>query len=270
MWNVPHEAKPLRRPRSVAAFSLGGPRRSRSVGAGNAGCGLGTPGRPCRGRVTGEPAAGIPVLLQCSWLDGRWGRLPGTTDANGQFTIATPPGQCTLAINVPPGLSAIGPGLRLYEFAPGETVEAVGRLERYAPRSQSRAGCSTIAETCRRPESHPSVERHPRGDAAMDHAAFARRDRRHRSVPVRVGRPGTWEIIVPALGMSRLVEIARRRSGGCAPRADRDSRNASARVPRVGPGRDAARQGSKLCQYLSGSRRLAAEQSADDRGNRGR
>src|SRR5262245_46299104 len=89
--------------------------------------------------VTGQPAASVPVLLQCAWLDGKWGRLEGATDANGQFTIGTPAGQCTLALNVSPGFSAEGPGLRLFEFAPGETVETVRKLEA-APRAQPLEG----------------------------------------------------------------------------------------------------------------------------------
>src|SRR5262245_63511977 len=75
--------------------------------------------------ATGQPAPNVPVLLQCSWLNGRWGHLEAATDANGQFSIGTPAGQCTLALNVPPGLSAEGPALRLFEFASAETVETV-------------------------------------------------------------------------------------------------------------------------------------------------
>lgn len=82
--------------------------------------------------ATGRPAAGIRSVLQCNWLDGRWGRLEATTDANGQMTIGTPPGQCTLVVNAPRGLSFQGPGLRLFEFAPGETVEVTRHLETYA------------------------------------------------------------------------------------------------------------------------------------------
>ena len=33
--------------------------------------------------VTGQPAADMPVLLQCSWLNGEWGQLRSTTDAIG-------------------------------------------------------------------------------------------------------------------------------------------------------------------------------------------
>ena len=81
--------------------------------------------------VTGKPATDVPVLLQCAWLNGRWGRLEGATDANGQFSIGTPAGQCTLALNMPPGASAEGAALRLFEFAPGETFETVRKLENF-------------------------------------------------------------------------------------------------------------------------------------------
>jgi len=167
--------------------------------------------------VTGQPVADVPVLLQCSWLDGRWGRLEGTTDASGQFTIGTPAGQCTLALNVPRGLSAQGPALRLYEFAPGETVETVRRLERY-PVAQPLDGrllddrgepisgvrvilrSGTIRAGTRQWTARPPVQT----DAA---GAFR--------FPA-VG-PGSWEVVVPALGLTRLVEVARSASAPLSP-----------------------------------------------------
>ncbi len=167
--------------------------------------------------VTSQPVADVPVLLQCNWLDGRWGRLEGTTDADGQFTIATPAGQCTLAINVPQGLSAEGPALRLYEFAPGETVETVHRLERYPvaqplegrlldDRGEPVSGVRVILRSnairagTRQWTARPPVQT----DAA---GAF-----RFRAVG-----PGSWEVVVPALGLTRLVEVARSASAPPSP-----------------------------------------------------
>ena len=161
--------------------------------------------------VTGQPAAGIPVLLQCNWLDGRWGRLQGTTDASGQFTIATPAGQCTLAINVPPGLSAQGPGLRLFEFAAGETVEVVRQLPPYRParplegrllddRGEPLAATRVILRS-------NAIRAGARQWTADGWRPPAVTDATGAFRFATVG-PGTWEVVVPALGLSRLVEVA--------------------------------------------------------------
>jgi hypothetical protein len=167
--------------------------------------------------VTGQPVVDVPVLLQCSWLDGRWGRLEGTTDANGQFTIATPAGQCTLALNVARGFGAEGPGLRLYEFAPGETVETVRRLERYPvarplegrlldDRGEPVSGVRVIirSDTLRAGTRQWTARSPVQTDAA---GAFR--------LPF-VG-PGSWEVVVPALGLTRLVEVPRSASAPPSP-----------------------------------------------------
>jgi len=159
--------------------------------------------------VTGRPVADVPVLLQCNWLDGRWGRLEGTTDANGQFTIGTPAGQCTLAINVPRGLSPEGPDLRLYEFAPRETVETVRRLERNPVAQPLEGGLlddrgepvSGVRVILRSGAIRAGIRQWTARPPVQTDAAGAFR------FPA-VG-PGSWEVVVPALGLTRLVEVAR-------------------------------------------------------------
>jgi len=149
-------------------------------------------------------------VLQCNWLDGRWGRLEGTTDASGQFTIGTPPGQCTLVVNAPQGLSFQGPRLRLFEFAPGETVEITRRLETYPAAQfiegrvlddggQAVSGARVILRSyiIRAGARQWTVESY-RPPAVTDATGSFR---------LGSGRPGTYEIVVPALGLSRLVEV---------------------------------------------------------------
>ena len=163
------------------------------------------------GRVvdsSGRPAADIPVQLQCNWLDGQWGRLEGTTDANGQFAIGTPPGQCRLALNVR-GIANDGPAVRLFEFAPGETVETVRTLDRSLTpqplegrllddRGEPIGGVRVILRSSivlagtRQWRARPPVQADATG-AFRFPAVWA----------------GTWEVVVPALGLSRLVEIPR-------------------------------------------------------------
>ncbi len=163
--------------------------------------------------LTRQPSASIPVLLQCSWVDGRWGRLRATTDANGQFTIATPAGQCTLAINVPYGLSADTTGLPLYEFAPGEIVETVSRLYSY-PAAQPIEG--RVLDDRGEPVSGTSVilrSNSIRAGAIPPTETDATGTFRFPAV----GRSVSWEIVVPALGLSRLVEVARGASASTSP-----------------------------------------------------
>jgi hypothetical protein len=158
---------------------------------------------------TGQPVANLPVLLQCSWLDGRWGRLAGTTDANGQFTIGTPAGQCALALNVPPGASIQGPGLRLFEFAPGETVETVRRFD---PSPWSRPLDGRVLDD--RGDQVSGARVIPRQSVIR---AGSRQWTTHPPVRTDAGGafrlpsvwPGSWEILVPALGLSRSVEVPR-------------------------------------------------------------
>jgi hypothetical protein len=177
------------------------------------------PGRPdaswarLNGRVvhgaTGKPAADVPVLLQCNWLDGTWGQLRGTTDANGQFTIGTPAGQCWLAFNVRGNLAPTGPSVRLFEFGPRETVETVreldasqtvwpleGRLldDRGDPVSSARVilRSSTNRAGTRQWTSRPPVQSDTTGSFRLS-SVWA----------------GTWEVVVPALGLSRQVEVPR-------------------------------------------------------------
>lgn len=157
--------------------------------------------------VTGQPGANVRVLLQCNWLNGTWGRLEGMTDANGQFTIGTPPGQCTLALNGPPSSSAQGPALRLFEFAPGETVETIRKLEHFPipqplegraldDRGEPVGGVrvilrqSTIRAGTRQWTARPPVQTDGSG-------AF-----RFPSIYA-----GSWEVVVPALGLSRVLEV---------------------------------------------------------------
>jgi hypothetical protein len=180
--------------------------------------------------VTGQPAANVPVLLQCSWLNGKWGRLEGATDANGLFTIGTPAGQCTLALNVPPGFSAEGPGLRLFEFAPGETVETVRQLEsagvaqpldgrllddRGEPISNARVilRFSTSRAGTRQWTSRTPVQSDATGSFRFPAVSA-----------------GTWEVVVPALALARLVEVTRLASQPPAPVVIRGARVPTFRV----------------------------------------
>lgn len=180
--------------------------------------------------VTGKPAADIPVLLQCSWLSGTWGHLEGTTDANGQFSIGTPAGQCTLALNVPPGASAEGAALRLFEFAPGETVETVRKLEHFPvpqpldgrvldDRGEPVGGARVILrQSMIRAGTRQWTARAPvRTDAA---GAF-----RFPSVYA-----GSWEVVVPVLGLSRLFEVASPTPAPTGPIVMRGARVAAFRV----------------------------------------
>ena len=162
------------------------------------------------GRVVdsaGRPAADVPVQLQCNWLDGRWGRLEGKTDANGQFTIGTPAGQCRLALNVR-GIANDGPAVRLFEFAPGETVETVRKLADWPvvlplegrlldDRGEPIGGVrvilrsSTVFAGTRQWRARAPVQSDATTGAFRFSAVWA----------------GTWEVVVPALGLSRFVEI---------------------------------------------------------------
>jgi hypothetical protein len=159
--------------------------------------------------VTGQPAADVPVLLQCSWLNGEWGQLRGTTDTNGQFTIGTPAGQCWLAFNVRGNLEVTGPGVRLFEFGPGETVETVRTLDATATvrplegrllddRGEPISGVRVILRSStnragtRQWTSRAPVQSDAKGSFRFP-AVWA----------------GTWEVVVPALGLSRQVEVPR-------------------------------------------------------------
>ena len=159
--------------------------------------------------ATGQPVADLPVLLQCNWLDGRWGRLSGTTDASGQFTIATPAGECRLALNVRPGVGVQGPGLRLFELAPGETVQTVRRFDR-SPWSRPLDG-RVIDD---RGEPVSGVRVIPRnivirgGSRQWVTGAPVRTDATG-SFRLPSVWPGTWEVVVPSLGLSQSVEVAR-------------------------------------------------------------
>jgi hypothetical protein len=158
--------------------------------------------------VTGKPATDVPVLLQCSWSNGQWGHLEGATDANGQFSIGTPAGQCTLALNIRQGASAEGPALRLFEFAPGETVETIRKLEHFPvpqplegrvldDRGEPVGGVrvilrqSMIRAGTRQWTAWPPVKTDASG-------AF-----RFPSIYT-----GSWEVVVPSLGLSRVLEVA--------------------------------------------------------------
>jgi len=157
--------------------------------------------------VSGKPVADVMVGLQCTWLKGNWGRLDGRTDADGRFSIGTPAGQCLFALNVPPGMGFEGPSLRLFEFAPGEIVETVRKLQHFPvpqpldgrvldDRGEAVSGArvivryGTVRAGTRQWTARPPIQTDASG--AFRYPAVYQ---------------GSWDVVVPALGLSRVLEI---------------------------------------------------------------